>query len=512
VAPMRGRFAAEPVVLPRSVSRALRAMRADWARTFTVGELAHIADVSPRTLQRQFRKFLGESPLTALQDIKFEQARRALLRDIPGMSVTEAAHRSGFWHLGRFSAEYALRFGELPSQTLRRQREVPRDAGRNANILAPVGDRPSIAILPIDTGDRYKELARGLVDDLAAALTRTSVTVTDRASAARYHLRTALRAEGQKFRLTSRLIDTRTSSHIWAYEHDAMGEKDFAFSDGLVEKIAAALQPVLLAAEVRRAQCTADADATAYDLTLRALPHAMALSNDGSHRALDLLERALASDPDYALGIALASWCHAQRAVYPFSSTLAQDRAQALRLSRRVVNSDGDATVLAVLGNTLALMGDLITADVVTRKALAICGSSSWAWARSGLIEVCKARPADGIERLSIALDLASDDPVRLNCFMGLGVAHLESGRFAQAAFWFERAVLEYPTSIWPHEFLGPAYVHCGRKRDAKRSMRALRHAFPELTISRVTAGLPFFSQRIRDVVADGLATIGMRA
>ena len=111
-----------------------------------------------------------------------------------------------------------------------------------------------------------------------------------------------------------------------------------------------------------------------------------------------------------------------------------------------------------------------------------------------------------------IALDLASDDPVKLNCFMGLGAAHLEAGRFTQAVHWFERAVLEYPTSIWPHEFLGPAYVHCGRKVDARKSIAALQAAFPDLTISRVTTGISFFSRRIRDQVADGLETFGMRA
>ena len=36
-----------------------------------------------------------------------------------GQSVTEVAYAHGFEHLGRFSAYYRERFGELPSDTVR---------------------------------------------------------------------------------------------------------------------------------------------------------------------------------------------------------------------------------------------------------------------------------------------------------------------------------------------------------------------------------------------------------
>src|SRR4029079_11922676 len=124
-APQALRFSEEPSALPRGVRRALDAMRAAPSREFDLAELSAIAGTPARTLQRQFRTFLGKSPLDALRDIRFEAARRELLRGSPSAKVAEIAARAGFTHFGRFSTEYRRRFGEKPSQTLERQQLRP---------------------------------------------------------------------------------------------------------------------------------------------------------------------------------------------------------------------------------------------------------------------------------------------------------------------------------------------------------------------------------------------------
>ncbi len=63
-------------LLPRGVRRALDAMRANVGRDWTVVDLATAAGVSSRTLQRQFKMFLGKTPHAALRDIRFDCARR----------------------------------------------------------------------------------------------------------------------------------------------------------------------------------------------------------------------------------------------------------------------------------------------------------------------------------------------------------------------------------------------------------------------------------------------------
>jgi AraC family ethanolamine operon transcriptional activator len=54
--------------------------------------------------------------------MRLNRVRRILARAPEGVSVTDAATRFGFFHLGRFSGQYRRLFGELPFETLRRGR------------------------------------------------------------------------------------------------------------------------------------------------------------------------------------------------------------------------------------------------------------------------------------------------------------------------------------------------------------------------------------------------------
>ncbi|WP_414443290.1 helix-turn-helix domain-containing protein [Burkholderia sp. 22PA0106] len=85
----------------------------------TVAELCVRLRASRRTLQYAFEASLGVNPFTYMRAVRLGHARRELQR---ADTVTEAATRWGFWHLGNFSNEYREQFGELPSETLRRHR------------------------------------------------------------------------------------------------------------------------------------------------------------------------------------------------------------------------------------------------------------------------------------------------------------------------------------------------------------------------------------------------------
>ena len=87
----------------------------------TLADLARAAALSERQLNTLCHAELGCSPMAWLRDLRLQAVRRALIAD-PGQDLADLAMQHGFFHLGRFSAFYRARFGELPSQTRRTAR------------------------------------------------------------------------------------------------------------------------------------------------------------------------------------------------------------------------------------------------------------------------------------------------------------------------------------------------------------------------------------------------------
>jgi AraC-like DNA-binding protein/tetratricopeptide (TPR) repeat protein len=495
--------------LPRSVRRALDAMRANVGRDWRLAELARLAGVSGRTLQRQFLRFLCKSPVAVLRDVGFQRARHDLLRAGPATRITDVALACGFAHCGRFAVEYRRRYGETPSQTLKRQVRFSAATAAMSPFCASPRGQPTIAFAGILAGDG-NETADDIAHGLAMALTRSGLSVTPQPAQARYHLTAAMRGTGSEERLLFRLFDRETGRQLWAHRCDGILNDEIPADEHLATRIVAALQPQLRRAEIDRALQTPVTDLGAHELVLRAMPGVIALDAEGNARALEHLARAMELDPGHALAVALAAWAHVQRIVYHFSSDPRADRARGLELARKAGTLGGDATVLAVLGNALTLLDELDAADAIIGKALAVDGGSAWAWSRSGWIDVYRGDPDSAIERFKIALDLAPHDQLAFNSMVGIGCACFHAGRYAEAANWQTRALIDHPSATWVHRTLCPSYVLGGARLEARQSLRALRERYPDLTLAEVQVGLPPLPLQYRELVVEGLQHAGL--
>jgi AraC-like DNA-binding protein len=97
----------------------------DWLETnhgidISTCDMARELGVSVRQLQYAVLAETGHTPSELLRETRLRHARELLLSgDRETTSVSSVALACGFAHLGRFSATYAMRFGETPSTTLR---------------------------------------------------------------------------------------------------------------------------------------------------------------------------------------------------------------------------------------------------------------------------------------------------------------------------------------------------------------------------------------------------------
>jgi len=87
-----------------------------------IQDVCRAAGVSWRALDYAFREVFGVTPKQYLQATRLNGARRELYQGGSASTVTDIANHWGFWHIGKFAADYKRHFGELPSQTLNSKR------------------------------------------------------------------------------------------------------------------------------------------------------------------------------------------------------------------------------------------------------------------------------------------------------------------------------------------------------------------------------------------------------
>ncbi len=196
----------------------------------------------------------------------------------------------------------------------------------------------SIAVLPFENLSDDREntyFAEGVHEDILSSLSRIAdLKVISRTSVQQYRTGTrslreigealgvahvlegTVRRIGNRVRVNAQLINARTDGHIWAETFDRELTDLFAIQSELAQKIASALQAHLSPAEKAGLENRPTTSLEAHDLYVQAreLFHWSGIGDphENGERALPLLERALAIDPQFALAHYLTSRIHGE--------------------------------------------------------------------------------------------------------------------------------------------------------------------------------------------------------
>jgi AraC-like DNA-binding protein len=112
----------EGILGDRQVYLAQEFMRANLQKPISLGDIALAIGVSGRSLQRSFAKYCGCSPIEFLRQARLDSLHQELSQGIPLLGISDLMLKYQFSHLGRCSQSYHQRFGELPSETVHKNR------------------------------------------------------------------------------------------------------------------------------------------------------------------------------------------------------------------------------------------------------------------------------------------------------------------------------------------------------------------------------------------------------
>jgi adenylate cyclase len=354
----------------------------------------------------------------------------------------------------------------------------------------PLPDRPSIVVLPFAnmSGDADQDyFADGMVEDIITGLARirwlfviarnssfvykgraVDVKQVGRELGVRYVLEGSVRKAGNRVRITAQLIEAATGAHLWAERYDRSLDDVFALQDEITLSVVGAIEPSLRAAEIERVKRKRPENLDAYDLVLRAVPLANAAMPEEADKALLLLERALALEPDYAIAHAMAAWCHEQR--FFRGGLTAGEREAGLRHAHAALEGGAeDANVLALAGFVIALLEhDMATAREAFDRALALSPSNAAALGFGAVALVWAGEGERAIEWAERSLRLSPFDPLRYTPLNALAIAHFFAGRFEAAAEASRRAIQVNPRFSLLYVILAASLVRLGRAAEAK--------------------------------------------
>ncbi len=124
---------AQPDVLTANLEKELRSRLTE---PVTLPEIAETLGASERTLRRACQASYGTSPMQLLKALRLNALRSELARADPKhQRVWEVAGELGFWHMGQLARDYRDLFGELPSETLARDRDRELRPSRPSRVV-----------------------------------------------------------------------------------------------------------------------------------------------------------------------------------------------------------------------------------------------------------------------------------------------------------------------------------------------------------------------------------------
>ena len=383
---------------------------------------------------------------------------------------------------------------------------------QDASIL-PLPDKPSIAVLPFAnmSNDPDQEFfSDGIAEDIITALSRirwffviarnstftykgqaVDVKQVGRELGVRYVLEGSVRKAANRIRVTAQLVEAETGNHVWAERYDRDLADIFAVQDEITERVVAAIEPELYAAEQVRSQSKPPDSLDAWECVIRALACIGQGTRDENTEAEALCRRAIAIAPGYGRAHSLLAWALLRRSVYSGDlRSLVPEIGTEAQIALALDDRDPWAHVAqANLFNRLRRFSEAVSAS---RRALKL--NLNFALAHALLANVLANQGAhqEAVDSAEHALRLSPRDRL-VGTYASLAMAnvHFIAGRYPECATWARNMIEKSPGHLPGHVRLAAALAMEGDLTGAAEARGTLLRLQPEFSLAWMTENQP---------------------
>jgi TolB-like protein/Tfp pilus assembly protein PilF len=337
----------------------------------------------------------------------------------------------------------------------------------------------SVAVLPFTnmSGDKKDEFfSDGITEDIIAQLSNVAeLKVISRTSVMQYKntsknlrdiareldvatiLEGSVRRAGNQVRIVAQLIDATNDEHLWAQTYDKEMTEVFAIQSDVARQIASALKAKLSPREEELLGKKPTDNIDAYTYYLKGREYYYRYTKRDNENAIELFEKALALDPNYALACAGLGDAYGQGVEkWGFPDSWVDS---AIAVSNKAISIDPNlAEGYKALGLAYGLKHWGRKSLEAYEKALEINPNYHPALGNIGYMNMILGKYDEALKWMKKSL---AANPTIPYSYAGIGAAYVGLADYAKAIEWFNKALALQPDLIDAQ--LGLAFVHAAQ-------------------------------------------------
>jgi adenylate cyclase len=395
----------------------------------------------------------------------------------------------------------------------------------------PLPDKPSIAVLPFQnmSGDPEQEyFADGIAEDVLTTLSKIQelmviarnssfvfkgqtrdIREIGRILGVRYVLEGSVRKAGNRVRLAAQLIDSLSSSHVWADRFEGDLDDVFELQDRITQDIVAALEVRLTFGEEVRVWRKRSGSPLVYEHFLKGRTLYVNFAKHTHAQARSEFERALAINPVYTPALSLLGFTLTDQARFGWEKDEATTYEAALECAARALAVDPNSDEAYVtLGYARLFQRRHDDALAAGEKAIALCPNSAGSYHMAAMFHGYSGDFRKSAEYEQQAQRLS---PLTRNeSMVDEARAKFHLGDLVAARDITSRVLIEKPRWLTAQTVLVAALWSLGSEDEARITVRKMLANHPNLTASRWAQGLPYRHQKDLDALVTPLRLAGL--